>query len=123
MHCPIPPIPPPEGFPFTQSPGDVDQPQVYDVDVYIGFWLDGVEQYRDMREVDPDVAEVLIYYNPELEHFSEPQRIRVFKPYPPHSDGTIEIVVSIPSVQYQSMLGCIIFFLLLSVTIRSRLPI
>ena len=94
MHCPIPPIPPPDGFPFSQSPSDVDQPQVFDVEVYIGFWLDGVEQYRDMRGVDPGVAEIFIYYDPEIEDFSEPQRIRVFKPYPPHNDDTVEIVVS-----------------------------
>ena len=94
MHCPIPPVPPPEGFPFSQSPSDVDQPQVFDVDVYIGFWLDGVEQYRDMRDVDPDGAQILIYYNPELDDFSEPQRIRAFKPYPPHNHESIEIVVS-----------------------------
>ena len=94
MHCPTPPIPPPEGYPFSKSPGDVDQPPVYDVDVYVGFWLDGVEQYRDMRDVDPNEAEILIYYNPVLQHFPEPQRIRAFKPYAPHNHDTIEIVVS-----------------------------
>ena len=93
MHCPIPPIPAPDGFPFSQSPSDVDQPQVFDVDVYIGFWLDGVELYHDMRDVDPDGAQILIYYNPELDVFPEPQRTRIIKTYPPHNQHVVEILV------------------------------
>ena len=69
---------------------------------YLGFILDGVTIYRDLRDVLPDSAVLRVYLNPEIQHFNHDREIMLYRPYWWFSDDFINIRVSCSVISYDN---------------------
>ena len=62
------------------------------LDFLIGFRLDGVMDYLDLTEINPQYSILTVYINPEFESF-EGDGIKVYRPYWPFDDDHIVVKV------------------------------
>ena len=90
MLCPVPIIPYEETYrDIWSNPSNVGAP-VSDtrIDVTVGFSLDGVPDFA------LGFAPLTVYYDPKIDTWL-PDRVRLFRTYPPHNQRQLEITVSL----------------------------
>ncbi len=64
-----------------------------ELEFYVGFTLDGVEQYHNLSETMPEFGTISVFRDPEIHSFEEKDLIRIHRPYWPYQHNIVEIEV------------------------------